>query len=312
MRYSVTILALFLPLLQVAAQQQREAHIGYVFPAGGQQGTTFEVVIGGAGLAEAEGVVVSGAGVTATIAKQEKQVTPKEQQELKEQLSKIQEKRKQGERLSMEDLEMAEKIKERLTAFGRRLANPSLGEFVTLKIVVAKDATPGPREIRLHSRAGLSNPRTFIIGTFPEFSKADWKNVPNRKNSMEAKIDATPAPIDVKLPITLNGQIPPGGVDTYRFNATAGQRLVVAVSARELIPYLADAVPGWFQAALALYDSKGREITHADQYGSVTAGEMFSAWVDHDNHHTRQLTELRHGRITRQADPFDVGYAGTW
>ena len=266
MRYSVTILALFLPLLQVAAQQQREAHIGYVFPAGGQQGTTFEVVIGGAGLAEAEGVVVSGAGVTATIAKQEKQVTPKEQQELKEQLSKIQEKRKQGERLSMEDLEMAEKIKERLTAFGRRLANPSLGEFVTLKIVVAKDATPGPREIRLHSRAGLSNPRTFIIGTFPEFSKADWKNVPNRKNSMEAKIDATPAPIDVKLPITLNGQIPPGGVDTYRFTATAGQRLVVAVSARELIPYLADAVPGWVQATVGLYDSKSNEVAFADDY----------------------------------------------
>ncbi len=266
MKYSAVILGLCLPLLQVVAQQQREAHIGYVFPAGGQQGTTFEVVVGGAGLAEAEGVVVSGSGVTATIAKQEKQVTPKEQQELKEQLSKLQAKRKQGEMLSMEDRETAEKIKERLIAFGRRLANPSLGEFVTLKITVAKDAIPGPREIRLHSRAGLSNPRTFIVGILPEMSKADWKNVPNKKGSMDAKIVATPAPIHVTPPVTLNGQLPPGGVDTYRFKATAGQRLVVAVSARSLIPYLADAVPGWVQATVGLYDSKNNEVAFADDY----------------------------------------------
>jgi len=266
MRYSAVILGLFLPLLPVVAQQQREAHIGYVFPAGGQQGTTFEVVIGGAGLAEAEGVVVSGSGVTATIAKQEKQVTPKEQQELKEQMGKLQAKRKQGEMLSMEERETAEKIKERLTAFGRRLANPSLGEFVTLKVIVAKDAIPGPREIRLHSRAGLSNPRTFIVGILPEMSKADWKNVPNKKGNMDAKIVVTPAPINVTLPVTLNGQIPPGGVDTYRFKATAGQRLVVAVSARSLIPYLADAVPGWVQATVGLYDSKNNEVAFADDY----------------------------------------------
>jgi len=267
MRYSAVILGLFLPLLHVLAQQQqREAHIGYVFPAGGQQGTTFEVVIGGAGLAEAEGVVISGSGVTATIAKQEKQVTSKELQELKEEMNKLQEKRKQGEMLSMEDREMAEKVKERMTAFGRRKENPSLGEFVTLKVSVAKDAIPGPREIRLHSRAGLSNPRTFIVGILPEFSKVDWKNDPKRKSSTEVKSVPPPAPISVTLPVTLNGQIPPGGVDTYRFKATAGQRLVVAVSARSLIPYLADAVPGWIQATVGLYDSKGNEVAFADDY----------------------------------------------
>lgn len=261
------VITLFvLSALQALAQQQREAHIGYVFPAGGQQGTTFEAVIGGAGLAEATGVLVSGTGVTATIAKQEKQVTPKEQQELREELAKLQEKRKQGEILSMEDREMAEHVKERLTAFGRRLANPSLGEFVTLKINVAKDAMPGPREIRLLSRAGLSNPRTFMVGKLPEFSKKDWKNVPQSKRNMEARIDATPAPVTVTLPTTLNGQIPPGGVDTYRFDARAGQQLVVAVSARELIPYLADAVPGWVQATVGLYDSKSNEVAFADDY----------------------------------------------
>ncbi len=251
---------------QACAQAQREAHIGYVYPAGGQRGTTFEAVIGGAGLGEATEVTVSGTGVRATIAKQERQVTAKEQQDLREKLGKLKEKRKQGESLSMDDLTMAAEAREKLTAFGRRLANPSLGEFVTLQITVATNALPGPRELRLLSRAGLSNPRTFVVGQLPETSKTDWKNVPKARFSMEPKNDPTPAAVDIKLPATLNGQIPPGGVDTYRFNARAGQHLVVAVSARELIPYLADAVPGWVQATVGLYDAQSNEVAFADDY----------------------------------------------
>jgi hypothetical protein len=244
----------------------RESHIGYVYPAGGQQGTTFEAVIGGSGLADADGVLVSGSGVTATISKQEQQVTPKEQQELKEQLAKLKEKRQQGERMTADDMEMAVHAKERLTQFGRRLANPSLGEFVTIRFTIAADAAPGARDLRLLSRAGLSNPRTFVVGSLPEKSKADWKNVPQSRFSMEPKDAATPPPVDIALPVTLNGQLPPGGIDTYRFAAQAGQRLVVAVSARELIPYLADAVPGWVQATVSLYDAASNEVAFADDY----------------------------------------------
>jgi len=35
---------------------------------------------------------------------------------------------------------------------------------------------------------------------------------------------------------------------------------VIAVHARELIPYIADAVPGWFQASITLYDGSGKEL----------------------------------------------------
>ena len=72
--------------------------------------------------------------------------------------------------------------------------------------------------------------------------------------------------MNITLPAIVNGQILPGGVDRYRFQARKGQQLVVAATARELIPYLADAVPGWFQAALALYDAKGKELAYADDY----------------------------------------------
>ena len=58
----------------------------------------------------------------------------------------------------------------------------------------------------------------------------------------------------------------PGDVDRYRFTAAQGQQLVAVVCARELMPYLADAVPGWFQAALTLYDAQGHEVAYGDDY----------------------------------------------
>ena len=45
-----------------------------------------------------------------------------------------------------------------------------------------------------------------------------------------------------------------------------GEKLVVSLQARNLIPYLADAVPGWFQTVVSLHDARGRELAFADDY----------------------------------------------
>ena len=66
----------------------------------------------------------------------------------------------------------------------------------------------------------------------------------------------------ITVPCTMNGQIASGEVNRYRFEARKGQRLVISVAARELIPYIADAVPGWFQPVLALYDADGKEVAY--------------------------------------------------
>ena len=58
----------------------------------------------------------------------------------------------------------------------------------------------------------------------------------------------------------------PGDIDRFRIKAHKGQRLVFALSARDLIPYLPDAVPGWFQAVLALYDDQGNELKLVDDF----------------------------------------------
>jgi hypothetical protein len=54
------------------------------------------------------------------------------------------------------------------------------------------------------------------------------------------------------------------------------------------------------------------ETTYTSQYGSVSAGEMFTSWVAHDNLHIRQLVELRRNRVERITKPYDIKYAGDW
>jgi hypothetical protein len=54
------------------------------------------------------------------------------------------------------------------------------------------------------------------------------------------------------------------------------------------------------------------DTTYTSQYGSVTAGEMFSCWVAHDNLHIRQLVELRRARIEQITRPYPIEYAGDW
>jgi len=246
------------------ARAQSEPHIGYVYPAGGRQGTTFEVTVGGRYL-NTTGVEFSGSGISATIVKQERQVSPLEQSNMREALEKFRTKREQGQ-LSAADIKTAMDLRQKLINFGRRLTNPSLGEFITLQVTIAPQATPGNHEIRLRTQFGFSNPMLFQVGDLPEISKKDWKNVPKAQGSMDPEIDPKPPAKNITLPLTINGQIPPGGVDRYRFSAQAGQKIVVVVRARELIPFISDAVPGWFQSAVTLYDAKGQELAYTDDY----------------------------------------------
>ncbi len=54
------------------------------------------------------------------------------------------------------------------------------------------------------------------------------------------------------------------------------------------------------------------EALVVSKFGEMKAGDMFSAWVAHDNLHTRQLVELRRWRIERITRPYQVIYAGDW
>ncbi|HEX9047490.1 MAG TPA: hypothetical protein VF988_10725, partial [Verrucomicrobiae bacterium] len=154
-----------------------------------------------------------------------------------------------------------------------RTANPAMIDTVTLQVSIAADAEPGEREIRLATPNALSNPMTFCVGTLPEITRTAAKPAnPDLDKFLEKLGRAVTPPgtpkhdAQVKLPVTLNGQIMPGGVDRYRFFALHGQELIIAVNARSLIPYLADAVPGWFESVITIYNSKGKELACDERY----------------------------------------------
>jgi len=52
-------------------------------------------------------------------------------------------------------------------------------------------------------------------------------------------------------------------------------------------------------------------VVHS-QLGSMKAGEMFAAWVTHDQLHMRQLVELHRAYTERLAQPYSLDYAGPW
>lgn len=45
--------------------------------------------------------------------------------------------------------------------------------------------------------------------------------------------------------------------------------------------------------------------------GVMRAGDLFAAWVVHDQWHIQQLIQVRRAYTTVQARPYDVGYAGS-
>lgn len=140
----------------------------------------------------------------------------------------------------------------------KRQPNAQLAESVLIEMTIDPKAAPGDREIRLGTPFGLTNPMCFQVGLLPETCEQE----PNDPKAYTTLPEEPP----INLPILMNGQIRPGDVDRFRFRAKRGQQLVIETKARHLIPYLADAVPGWFQATLALYDDKGNRVAFADDY----------------------------------------------
>ena len=145
--------------------------------------------------------------------------------------------------------------------------NRQISELVLIEVTIDPNAEPGNREVRFNTAAGLTNPIVFQVGTLPETRELEPNNqqaYPPLPNAPRLAKLLQEKPLE--LPVLLNGQILPGDVDRFSFHADKGQRLVMEAQARSLIPYLADAVPGWFQATLALYDANDKEVAFADDY----------------------------------------------
>jgi len=281
----LALLAVFEPLVQAQAQIGRLSgpRIGYVYPAGGRQGTTFNVTVGGQFLEGVTEAQFFGEGISARVVDYIRPTNQKEDDELKAEMEKLQEKRRLARSPATvvggspeapkpvwtpeDDARVAE-LRVKLAYRMNRQTAPAICEAVKLEVTIAPSAEPGDREIRLHNTNGLSNPMLFRVGQLPEFSEpAEHPSTiaPDARGAEARPLGPSPERT-VTLPAVVNGQIMPGEIDCIRFAATKGQKIVIAASARALIPYLADAVPGWFQATLALYDAKGHELAYDDRF----------------------------------------------
>ncbi|HEX2973509.1 MAG TPA: PPC domain-containing protein, partial [Tepidisphaeraceae bacterium] len=264
--YAIGGLLLLLSLASVVTAQQPNPHIGYVYPAGGQRGESFQVTVGGQFLDGVSDARISGTGAQAAIIKHTKPLTNQQASQLRDKLKELLARKSSSTTKpassqpttqpawTAEDDKAIAEIREQLAAYQNRSTNPALAETVTVQITLTPAAKLGEQELRLKTPAGWSNPLVFCIGQLSEFREEPASN------------KASPTETSITLPSVVNGQIMPGQVDRFRFQAQRGQRLVVVASARQLMPYLADAVPGWFQATLALYDAQGKEVAYADDY----------------------------------------------
>ncbi|MCX6907624.1 MAG: PPC domain-containing protein [Verrucomicrobia bacterium] len=277
------------------AQQQMRSYVGFVYPAGGQQGTTFRVKLGGQAMDGITGAIVSGSGVSARLVEYQKKIGPQDMQLLSQQLSELRKtKTKGGWKKKSSDDEMMmssgsaagksstgakgdatqqliEKIQTRMREYVLRPASVSLASLAYLEVTIAPDASVGERELRLVTlRGGASNPLPFHVGELTEHCRKPMGTthfqVLGKESLALRKRPENEIEDRISIPCTVNGQIASGEVNSYRFDAHKGQRLVITTLARQLIPYIADAVPGWFQPVLALYDSDGKELAYDDDY----------------------------------------------
>jgi hypothetical protein len=207
--------------------------------------------------------------VTAKVLRQTRPLKQAEITALREKLQALNQKPEK----SADDKKEIESIREQL-AQAALFTTPVLAENVFVEVVIARDAPPGPRELRLHAKTGMSNPMVFDVGQLPEIRQKkeafdpEARPRPALARFVKKRERVAEAEVKVTLPAVLNSQLMPGEVDHYRFSAKEGQHLVFRTRARALIPYLADAVPGWIQAALTLYDAEGNEVGYNDDYAN--------------------------------------------
>ncbi len=297
----VVVAAAFLAPAALGQEAKRAPHIGYLYPAGGQAGATLEVIAGGQNLRGANGdVCVSGDGVRAAAVEYYRPIRNlkgEERREIARRMALARDQRlaeqknrstaaapaaetdKSGEastaptggeepvklpghplldRIDGMSLRELAHLQHLLANFSKKQLNPQIAEMVRIEVHIEPGARPGPREIRLQTAGGLTNPMVFEVNTLAEVQELE----PNDPRPGAKAVKIRP----LELPVLLNGQILPGDVDRFALQCRGGQSLVIETHARSLAPYLADAVPGWFQAALALYDARGNEVAYVDDF----------------------------------------------
>ncbi len=103
--------------------------------------------------------------------------------------------------------------------------HPGLRAFhlkgLTYKVVIAPGTPIGHHDLRVIGPFGISNPKTFVVGSQREVVEVEPNNM-----------GTTPQPIDINT--TVNGRIVPTDVDVYTFLGKKDQRILIDLEAERL------------------------------------------------------------------------------
>ena len=272
--------AIVILLLATAAWARgADPYVGYIYPCGIQAGATNRLIVGGQGLGGVKDAVVSGEGVEVLSIEMVPRFPPAPGPQFRY-LAKWLDGIARGDRAApplptnpkahVDEWRsnkwwrvLGELDEQKLSIVERALyirpnrlqSSPSLNQSMLVTVAVAPDAKPGVREFRVLGPNGMSAPRPFIVTAAPREAEALW--APKHR-------PRPPAPAVTNLPCVLDGQIMPGQTDTWTLHLQKGRTVTLRTVARELQPYIGDAVPGFFNPALRIVDTNGAEVAFAD------------------------------------------------
>lgn len=114
------------------------------------------------------------------------------------------------------------------------------------KVTVGADVPVGSYDVRFVSKAGVSNPRAFVVGDLPE-------SVEKEPNNDVAEAQAVP------LDSSVHGTIAaPTDVDYFRFPGRKGQRVVISC--------LTSSIDSKLQAQVEIFDTAGKRLATNHSY----------------------------------------------
>ncbi len=155
-------------------------------------------------------------------------------------------------------------------------------------IRIAADAASGVRRGRVWTAEGAASGLQFVVGDLPEI--------------VEQEIDGDPIPVDVQLPVTINGRIfPRENVDDWAFVLKKGQTVTCEVNAARLGSPL--------DSQLELLDPRGRVVAENDDHFGPDSFLRYTAGEE-GKYRVRIRDVNRHGgpayvyRLTLTTEPY--------
>ncbi|MDE0298331.1 MAG: cytochrome c [Candidatus Poribacteria bacterium] len=236
---------------------QGTPRINALFPAGGQVGTTVDVTVHGADLAEAHTLIIEGdTGITGELFDSSGEADTTHQALFEASCTQCHELRSPSNRsmaaaqweatvdnmIEEKDAPISVEDRDKIVSYLKSAVAASGG--LTLRLSIPPDTPPGAREIRVVGKFGASSAWPFEISEQVEEVELE----PN--SSID---DATP----VETPIVINGLINShADADYFQFDGYEGDRFVFEVRAFRLN----NASQQFFYPVITLYDSDGDEL----------------------------------------------------